>query len=135
IPVEVFAGMRVTVGKDVMTVEGKESRQVQLRLAPGKSPKELDWTVLDGPDKGEGRQGVYKLDGDTLTICVAEPGGDGADRPKEFKAGKGLALLVLERVKNEKEELAALAGEWRVVKASDSGKEVPADELAKGKWV
>ena len=42
--------------------------------------------------------GIYKLDGDTLTICLDE---SGEARPAEFvsKAGSKVALVVLKRVK------------------------------------
>lgn len=39
--------------------------------------------------------GIYKLDGETLTLCMNN--GDGAERPKEFKS-KPAYLLVLKRV-------------------------------------
>ena len=42
--------MRVSFEKNVMTVEEKTPRAVEIKIAPGKSPKELDWTVLDGAD-------------------------------------------------------------------------------------
>jgi uncharacterized protein (TIGR03067 family) len=132
IPVEVIAGMRVSFEKDVMTVEGKQPRQLEIKIAPGKSPKQLDWTVLDGDDRGEMRRCIYKLEGDKLTLCIAEPG-DGVSRPKEFKGGQGVALFTLERVKDEKEELAALAGEWKAVKEIVKGKETSADEI-RTKW-
>jgi hypothetical protein len=52
--------------------------------------------------EAEGEQtlhGIYKLDGDTLTICAVE--GDGNDRPTEFstKEGDKNRLVVLKREK------------------------------------
>jgi uncharacterized protein (TIGR03067 family) len=46
------------------------------------------------------RKGIWKLDGDTLTICEA---GRTADRPNEFTAPEGSkrAMWVLKRVKKE----------------------------------
>ena len=39
-----------------------------------------------GKDRGERVLGIYKLDGDRLTICMAAPG---KPMPSEFKAEKG----------------------------------------------
>jgi uncharacterized protein (TIGR03067 family) len=44
----------------------------------------IDLTVLDGPEEAKGKlsKGIYKLDGEKLTICVSLPGKE--DRPKDF---------------------------------------------------
>ena len=47
--------------------------------------------------------GVYELDGDTLKLCFPQSEKD--TRPKEVKAEeKGVSLLTLKRVKDEKKE-------------------------------
>jgi uncharacterized protein (TIGR03067 family) len=63
-----------------------------------KSPKQIDITLADGPAKGKTVLGIYKIDGDTLTICNAGPGGK---RPAEFKAPQksGQTLAVWSREK------------------------------------
>ena len=68
------------------------------KLDPGKSPAHLDFTYEDGPAKGTTLKGVYKFEGDTLTVCF---GGFGKDRPTEFasKAGSGTILIVQKRAK------------------------------------
>jgi uncharacterized protein (TIGR03067 family) len=55
-------------------------------------------------------------------------------RPKEFKGGQGIALFTLERVKDEKEELAALAGEWKVKTMNVSGQDDPAKQVGSTTW-
>jgi uncharacterized protein (TIGR03067 family) len=65
-----------------------------------RSPKQFDvaWKSW-GTRKGQ--QYIYKLEGDTLTICHAQPD---QPRPTEFKGGKGQHCWVFERVKpNQKE--------------------------------
>lgn len=60
-------------------------------------PKSID-VVPDGAQVQDKLvRGIYKLDGDTLTICMAEPG---QPRPKEFKASKEThnTLMTLRRV-------------------------------------
>jgi uncharacterized protein (TIGR03067 family) len=142
VPAEQLARRRILIENDVLSdvrnPNGSDPHKVKIKLDPGKSPKEIDVTPLDGPDKDKATpgiyKGIYKLDDDKLTICLPLALENGAGRPKEFKADKTTGLTVLERVKDEKEELAALAGEWKAVKATVSGKEIPADELEKGWW-
>src|SRR5262249_17940893 len=60
--------------------------------------KTIDWINLPGPagQAGPTNRGIYRLSGDSLTICN---GGGGNERPTEFKAGKGgpPQLFVLNR--------------------------------------
>lgn len=146
VPAHVLVMSQATFEGDVCTLKGiGEAREkmyvdeskVRVRLAPGQSPKEMDLTRLDGAQKGDTLRRIYKLDGDTLTVCWSY-GPDGletGDRPKEFKSAKGVMLSVLERVKDANDELRALAGEWKAVSASVSGRAVPAEEVAKERWV
>jgi len=68
-----------------------------IRLDERTSPRSWDWVGPIGPDgrKIDDQFAIYKLDGDTLTLCVAP-----STRPTEFKAGKnGIpALKVYHRV-------------------------------------
>ena len=52
----------------------------------------IDLVIDDGPEdaKGKTSKGIYKLDGDKLTICVSAPG---KDRPKEFTTVEDEAYL------------------------------------------
>jgi uncharacterized protein (TIGR03067 family) len=69
-----------------------------LKLDPSKTPATLDIKIADGPDKGKTQLAIYKLDGDTFTLCFARPE---QDRPKEFtaKAGSEHAVFVFKRQK------------------------------------
>ena len=44
----------------------------------------IDLTIVDGPEEAKGKtsKGIYKLEGEKLTICVTVPGKE--DRPKDF---------------------------------------------------
>jgi len=57
-----------------------------LKLDPSKSPKTIDVTMTEGPDKGTTMLGIYEIDGDTLRVCF-DP--QGKKRPTEFKSAAG----------------------------------------------
>jgi uncharacterized protein (TIGR03067 family) len=74
------------------------------KLDPAKNPKHIDIVPLDGPEgeKGKTFRGLYRLDGDQLTICIALlPDGD---RPASVTpaAGELVGVLVFQRVKENK---------------------------------
>jgi len=57
----------------------------------------IDFTPEDGPAKGKTLLGIYKVDGDNLTLCFT---GTGGERPKEFKSGdRNTVLATYERKK------------------------------------
>lgn len=67
---------------------------------PKKDPKTMDNLHESGPHKGKKQFGVYKLEGDKLTVCMTAPGAVEADRPKDFatKDTKNV-VFVFERAK------------------------------------
>src|SRR5262245_62568602 len=56
------------------------------KLDPSKSPKAIDVTMTEGPNKGAVMLGIYEIDGDTLKVCF-DP--QGKKRPTEFKSAPG----------------------------------------------
>ena len=93
--------LRMTFQADgTLTVrDGKaDPRPVGYTADPKKSPAHLDIT----PPADSGRPttpGIYKIDGDRLTICLDQL--PGAERPREFAAPADtqLSLFVFKRVK------------------------------------
>jgi hypothetical protein len=69
---------------------------------PGKNPKHIDVTPLDGSSKDKTVQGIYKLEKGRLFLCIREEKHAGKGRPREFVADEqeGLGLGVLERVRD-----------------------------------
>jgi uncharacterized protein (TIGR03067 family) len=77
-----------TVEKDhvVWKRDGKSFAGTRIVLDPSRDPKAIDVIPDGGPNRDERVLGIYKLEGDRLTICMAAPG---KPRPSEFKAEKG----------------------------------------------
>jgi uncharacterized protein (TIGR03067 family) len=99
-PAKKLTGWRLTVAGDKMTTrDGTDVLdESTFRLDAAGKPRAIDLRLTEGPDKGKSVQGIYKLEGDTLTVCVAEPG---RPRPRELasRAGSGHMLFVFKRAK------------------------------------
>jgi uncharacterized protein (TIGR03067 family) len=95
-PTTVFTGdkFRVRIAGKGLLPAGQSSDST-FRLDPSQKPKAIDVTE-EGHDGLQTLKGIYMLDGDSLTICVAFKG---EDRPKEFKvkAKSSTMLMVLKR--------------------------------------
>jgi RNA polymerase sigma factor (sigma-70 family) len=70
---------------------GEHEQEGTYKLDPAKTPK-----AIDASDGKQMLFGIYKLEGDTLTVCLGE------ERPTEFacKPGTKMMLVVLKREKN-----------------------------------
>lgn len=89
------------IAADKMLVKFNEGNKPSTyTLDPAAKPKTIDITPQgEGDGKGETVPGIYKLEGDTLTICL--PCGAQMERPTEFvsKEGSNTLLILLKRVK------------------------------------
>lgn len=56
------------------------------KIDPSKSPKTIDVTMIEGPNKGAVMLGIYEIVGDTLKACFDPLG---KKRPTEFKSAPG----------------------------------------------
>jgi uncharacterized protein (TIGR03067 family) len=88
LPAGELKGLVLTFEGDKHTVKkGDEVIQVGTqKLDPSKSPKTIDVTLTEGPNKGKVMLGIYEIDADTLKVCF-DP--QGKKRPTEFKSAPG----------------------------------------------
>jgi uncharacterized protein (TIGR03067 family) len=89
-----FQADRLTMRKS----KDDKGREQKYNLNPSKKPKWIDIGVREGSPLGEG---IYKLEGDQLTICVvgSTNSKNPTLRPSEFKAKKDRhSLFVLKKV-------------------------------------
>ncbi len=89
--------------KDTVVIKrgGQTFVKGTFKLAAGKSPKQIDITIEEGPDnhKGKTAQGIYELKDGGLKWVTAPPGA--SERPTGFGATDGTKnmLVVFERAK------------------------------------
>ena len=78
----------------------KKEAAATFALDEAAEPKHFDFTT---EEKGGKALGIYKLSGDSLTICIAEAG---QPRPTAFKTTKGskCELSVLQRIKESDDQ-------------------------------
>ncbi len=76
-----------------------EGRKTTFTVDPGKTPRTIDLTPLDGDRKGTIVPGIYALRDGQLRLCVNIWGKDPTLRPTEFKTrpGDGCVLITLKR--------------------------------------
>jgi uncharacterized protein (TIGR03067 family) len=102
---ENIKGMKLIVKGDTRTVIiGDEVRtKSTFKIDPKANPKTIDVTIKEGNGEGETLLGLYEIDGDTFTVCLAFIGGE---RPQklESKEDSKSVLQVLKRVKEKKED-------------------------------
>jgi uncharacterized protein (TIGR03067 family) len=72
--------------------------EATFKFDPTKKPRTIDMTFTEGENQGKTVLGIYEIEGDTIRVCHASPGGE---RPTEFstKAGSGHVHIVYQREK------------------------------------
>jgi uncharacterized protein (TIGR03067 family) len=91
-----FTGNRFQIQSE----DGKPLYAGIVRVDPSAQPAAMDFEHTEGTLKGKAWQGIYALDGDTLTVCDNAPHLD-KGRPAAFEAtrGSGYVLITFERAK------------------------------------
>ena len=94
-----FKGSKIIVtGDKFTTISMGATYKGTFKVDAAASPKTIDMTFTEGPEKGTTALGLYELDGDNWKICLAVTA---KERPKAFatKPGSGFALETLTREK------------------------------------
>jgi uncharacterized protein (TIGR03067 family) len=136
VPEDQVRSGRLSVAGDRYTPTfGTAAVAARIALDPSRAPGAVDFTYLDGPQKGKTVKGIYAVRGDTLTVCRGL--GEGDPRPARFEApaGSGHLLVVWKRAPRASgeaaRELARLQGSWTMVSAVTDGKPVPEQSARK----
>ena len=95
-----FKGIELVLTPDgayTLSLSG-ETDKGTVKVDAARTPKEMDIIGKEGPNAGKTFKTIYKLDGDTMTVCYEL--GDGP-RPKTFesKAGSKVFLAEYKRAK------------------------------------
>jgi uncharacterized protein (TIGR03067 family) len=84
-------------GKYTASVMGKVQETGTYKVDATKNPATMDMVPADGKDRGKKELAILKLEGDTLTIAIADAGDP--NRPKSFEPAKDVEIQTLKRKK------------------------------------
>jgi uncharacterized protein (TIGR03067 family) len=101
VPAETIKGWQLLIQGDKYSFQTNEERiEGMYKLDAATTPKTIDATRTKGPDQGKVLLGIYRLEGDHLTMCFTLP--DGGGRPTQFatRTGTSQRLYVLTRKKS-----------------------------------
>jgi uncharacterized protein (TIGR03067 family) len=79
----------VVRGNNMNINPGNDDRKATFTLDPSKKLKEIALKPMDGPAKGRTVTGIYRLEDDTLTLCIHNDSTKPADKPDSFKTAPG----------------------------------------------
>lgn len=100
-PAEIFDELKTVLsfkdGKYSQTDNGKESEAGTYKIDFTKKPVTIDFTVIEGGEKGKVQLGILKIEGENITLALAMHGS--TDRPKNFDGGGDEWVMILKRNK------------------------------------
>jgi uncharacterized protein (TIGR03067 family) len=99
VPDEILKKFMLTVsfkdGKYTVVMAGDQVEAGTYKTDASKKPAAIDLNITEGKDKGKSQLGIYKVEGDTMTIAMTSH--DKKDRPKNFDASDMGEVTVLKR--------------------------------------
>jgi uncharacterized protein (TIGR03067 family) len=137
-PADEAKGGELLIEDDVYRSKlGATAEASTFKVDATKQPKAVDFTYTSGFLKGKTVKGIYKIEGDDLTVCRGV--NPETDRPAEFAApaDSGLLLVVwkrsktvgAQRLKVIKDELKRFEATWKFVSTEFEGNSVPAERF------
>jgi uncharacterized protein (TIGR03067 family) len=92
VPPDAVRTATLTMEGNMHTVRvGEDSYIGTQKLDPSTQPKSIDVTDSEGRFKGQTLKGIYRVEGDELTVCFAKPG---EQRPTKFTTRSGTGSLM-----------------------------------------
>ncbi len=94
-PKELADSLTVTIKGDemVIAIAGEGEKKAKIKVDGTKTPKSIDITPSEGPEKGKTFPGIYKSEKGEFTLVFTEKG----DRPKDFKTENAAMLLKMKK--------------------------------------
>jgi uncharacterized protein (TIGR03067 family) len=87
-------------GDKLILPKGKPEEADTVKCDPNVNPHEITISKTESSGKVDTTYGIYKIEGDILTIGMIKSDNP-ANRPKEFKTGKGSNEMILVLQKNK----------------------------------
>jgi uncharacterized protein (TIGR03067 family) len=84
-------------GKYTETMNGKETEAGSYKIDATKNPHTIDFMVNKGKEKGKIQLGLIKIEGDVMTMVLAEHGSK--VRPENFEGVNDFEVMILKRNK------------------------------------
>ncbi len=116
---------------------GASALATTINIDSSKTPHSIDFTCTTGPQKGQTLKGIYKIEGNNLTICQGLI--ERADRPTEFAAPvrTNRSLVVWKRAKTPpsgkikaiEQDRKRFEGNWRFVSIEVEARTDPCESL------
>ena len=84
-------------GEYEQSILGTRVEAGKYTIDPGKDPVAINIEIIDGKEKGKMQLGIFKVEGDKMTIALGKAGV--ATRPKSFEATEGIEVSTYRRGK------------------------------------